>query len=663
VRRILYLAACCSLIASIGTEAVARPEPKQRGVASSGIPFMRGVNYVSWTEGDYPTSCSWIAQTYRGSEGITAATLTTNKPYAGNGSLQLTLDIDPTHGRKQGEVFIDLRRPPAYVASRPIPVLRDRSGNLSGVNMAHKTLHVWVYCPRNMGDRHQPWGIQVFAKSVCVKESKEEWSSFYSNWQNIWSVPYRGADPLFGELRAGRWSRIEVRLSEAPKYGHMDAGFTPDKVALLGVKIAANDRGRGVHVASGSSIWIDNMGWRDERTGDEVTFTFEQTVDPIARLSELDYNSIAVVNTHYIEDIHATDIRAVAGKTHSDQEIIETFEQAAQLGLYRVYKPHIDVDDDTWRGDIPPTEEFFESYCAFIVEEARLAQRCDVNLLIVGTELKKLIKPAQRDHWERIVKLVRANFDGPITYAANWDSILEIDPKHGVCLWDLVDIAAFDFYAPLSTERSPSLGTLRSGWTNATWKDHTRDWVGILRKFSERTGKNIVFSECGYRSTDHAAREPWEFEQNRPLNLSLQARCYESMWDALHQEPWWSGFLLWRWSPRADAGGPFDAGFTPQGKPAEEMCVRKFKKRRIPEQPSLVTAPSPKPLRRIKHRVNGTHYCSKSGCPGHSSASHSCGHYCSKNGCPGHSSQYHTCASYCRRPGCPGHSSSHHRCW
>ena len=101
-----------------------------------------------------------------------------------------------------------------------------------------------------------------------------------------------------------------------------------------------------------------------------------------------------------------------------------------------------------------------------------------------------------------------------------------------------------------------------------------RNWVQEVSDLHEKTGKDIVFTEVGYRSTDFAAREPWEYKQERPLNEGLQKRCIESIGLAFQDKEWFKGTLLWNWMPRKDYGGENNTDFTPQHKQAGGIYLK-----------------------------------------------------------------------------------------
>ncbi len=291
--------------------------------------------------------------------------------------------------------------------------------------------------------------------------------------------------------------------------------------------------------------------------GNNVFFSFEDTEDPVTSLVNKRFNVAAIVQTEYMDNPNSIVIKPHKMKSHTDSELVDLINCMNSKGLRVMLKPHVDVSDDSWRGDIKPQnkEQWFRAYTDFIAHYAEIAEAKEVEALVIGTEFKSLNGNNHRNDWSNVVKRIREVYSGKLTYAANWD-----DYKN-VCLWDLVDFVGIDAYFPTSTDKDPSLQSLISGWSK--WKEELDEW-------QKKVNKDIVFTELGYRSIDYAAREPWEYLQEKPINQKLQARCYEALIEAFKEKPWFKGVLFWNWMPRKDYGGKFNTDFTPQHKPAED---------------------------------------------------------------------------------------------
>jgi len=606
--------------------------------SKKGFPFCKGVNYVSWTTGDYPYTTAWKRQTYRDSQGITKAAITSNNPFRGVGSLELTLNIlGKTKTHRNGEVFVDLRYMPSYDALYPIKIRKNADVRPLGIDLSRKTVGAVVFCGKGTGgNRLGPNGIQLFMKSVKIKDGKEVWSAFYGNWHNIWreerdsrnTRSSRSKARQLGDVRECKWSFVSMRVPEsaagvkAPPYGYADSDFDPGNVALIGLKFGLN-RNNTADITG--KIWVDNLGWKDivckgdatfefwkvnhphgvkiweyfgsspsfpikfdeglifkksgifVCTGNSVFFDYEDVEDPVTSLQRNGFNAVAIVNTEYMDNANSTEIGPVQRKSHTPREMTALIKEIHSKGMRVMLKPHVDLKNDEWRGTIRPPQNatkeqkdqwfdaWFKSYTRFITGYAEMAEAHGVEMLAIGTEFKSLIGRKHSARWKKVIRKVRDVYSGLITYAANWDNY------ENVCLWDMVDFVGIDAYFPSGMKRNPSLEELKMGWSNFTYKGRKRNWIRELEKWQATVGKPVLFTEIGYRSTDYSARRPWEYKEQRSRNLRLQARCYRAVLEAFRDKPWFKGVFFWLWSPKMDAGGKFDTGFTPQGKSAQSV--------------------------------------------------------------------------------------------
>lgn len=243
-----------------------------------------------------------------------------------------------------------------------------------------------------------------------------------------------------------------------------------------------------------------------------------------------------------------------------EEGIAALVEMARSRGLQVMMKPHV-WTGRTWIGEFHPGSEpnwelWENSYRNYILTFAALSDRLGVEMFCIGTEYKQAVasRPA---FWLDLIERVRAVYDGPLTYAANWDNYQNIP------FWDRLDYIGIDAYFPLVHQPDPPQHVLRAAWIPLK-KD--------IRDFSNRYGKPVLFTEYGYQSVNGATGNHWEVSRSTDeVNLELQARAYECLMDAFWSEEWFAGGFLWKWHLTPDAGGPLSTDFTPQGKPAETV--------------------------------------------------------------------------------------------
>ncbi len=487
----------------------------------------RGVTYVSWTKGEYPFATSWKPQTYTDSQAITDVSVTTNKPYSGIGSLEMAVDLVGGHSNKSnGEVFVDLRYHP--------PLCNPPDCMTAPVNFEGITITAKAFGPTgSRGDPQRPNGFQLFVKD-------ENWRGFYGDWQNI---------------SEAAWMTVAVIPGRTPSpYGHMDSGFDPTKVILLGLKIGA---GTGSTAIFSGTMYLDDVDWSG---GQHPKYPFENTKNSLDELKRTGTNYVALIDTWYMEHPTSTVIYSDPVKTHANDEIIRTIQEIHSRQMGVLLKPHIDVQDGTWRGSISPSDPvaWCNSYMSFITHFAEIAQNTGVELFSVGTELESMSGSPYRSCWDGIINAVKDIYTGTLTYAANWDNY------ENTSFWDRVDLVGIDAYFPLSDARDPSLAELIAGW---------RPWIAQMEHWQATIGKPIIFTEIGYRNVDYCAKEPWKFDGGRLSNCQCQARAYEAALIALACKPGFRGVFWWNWFPWSDAGSCCETAFTPQNKSAQQVLA------------------------------------------------------------------------------------------
>jgi hypothetical protein len=279
--------------------------------------------------------------------------------------------------------------------------------------------------------------------------------------------------------------------------------------------------------------------------------------ESLTELSATGANAISFVITVYQESPGGSSIRLDDPRTPVPGAVSRAIGRAQGRGLSVALKPHVDLDDGTWRGHIEPADPdaWFADYETFVLEWAIFAEAHRVERLVIGTELAGTLP--HEDRWRELIAEVRAEFSGELTYAASWDE------AHLVPFWSELDQVGIDFYFPVARRANPSRVEILAGW---------QPWLNRLARLHEQTARPILITEIGYRSVDGAAMHPYAFGDDATLDLAEQADLYWGALEATGQEDWVAGVYFWNWLS-AGGGGPDDTDFTPRGKPAEEVLT------------------------------------------------------------------------------------------
>lgn len=302
-------------------------------------------------------------------------------------------------------------------------------------------------------------------------------------------------------------------------------------------------------------------------------------VDPdrLAPVRELGAGWVAVVPYAFVRRGSGRVVFGRDGQFWGEREdgIRAQVAAARDQGLGVLLKPHLWTRGGVWIGDWVPDDEagwttFEESYRAYVLGAARLAEELHVEILCVGTEMTRLV--AERpDLFRNLVADVRAIYHGKLTYAANWDAYDRVP------FWSELDYVGVDAYFPLARRPDATVARIERGW---------RPVLDGLARISREVGRPVLFTEYGYRSVAGAAGEQWSLPDVRRTDparadFQAQARAYEAFFRSVWDRPWFAGGFLWKWylEPLDGRRGERVAatGYTPQGKPAEKVVARWYR--------------------------------------------------------------------------------------
>jgi hypothetical protein len=245
----------------------------------------------------------------------------------------------------------------------------------------------------------------------------------------------------------------------------------------------------------------------------------------------------------------------------------ETIRHARQAGLNVMLKPMVWVPGG-WPGgfELSSEEKWKEweaSYERYVMRLAKVAAEEGAQAFCIGTEFK-LAATQRPQFWSQLAQKVRGVFSGKITYAANWDEFTQIT------FWKDLDYIGVDAYFPLSDATVPDYAALGRAWKNAN---------AAMEKVSRDNGKQILFTEFGYRSVDKTAWKQWELENigfGSQVNHKAQVVSYRALFENVWNKDWFAGGFLWQWyTNHSNAGGDKDSDYTPQNKPVE-ILIREW---------------------------------------------------------------------------------------
>ena len=250
--------------------------------------------------------------------------------------------------------------------------------------------------------------------------------------------------------------------------------------------------------------------------------------------------------------------------------IEKSIEYARANNLKVMIKPQVWIHG-TWVGDVDYTTDedwkiWEDTYRVYIMQFVELAVKHDVEMICVGTEYRQSVKKREA-FWRSLISEIREVYNGKLTYSANWDDY------DNVPFWDALDYVGISAYFPLSDMDTPPKMLLSYRWGKNVKK---------LRKYSEKVGRKILFTEYGYLSVDGAAGKTWELEKKMdelPVNEKAQANGYDALLDSFWDEDFWAGGFLWKWFPDGyGREGRLAKEYTPRDKKAADILSKWYSK-------------------------------------------------------------------------------------
>jgi len=214
--------------------------------------------------------------------------------------------------------------------------------------------------------------------------------------------------------------------------------------------------------------------------------------NPMPAVQEVNADWIAVIPYGYTllgesKVYFNTDRQWWGERTEGVRETI-TLAKASKINI--LLKPQIYIPR-SWTGDLDykTDEEWNEwesGYTDYIITFAKIAAEFEVPVFCIGTEFKIAVKKREQ-YWRKLIKEVRSIYQGKLVYASNWDEYMDVP------FWDALDYAGINAYFPLTSEKTPTLESLKKAWL-----PHKK----AIRNFYNKTKKPIVFTEYGYLSVD-----------------------------------------------------------------------------------------------------------------------------------------------------------------
>jgi len=292
--------------------------------------------------------------------------------------------------------------------------------------------------------------------------------------------------------------------------------------------------------------------------------------DHIRPVTTVNSNYVTLMPFAFIRDLTFPEVQYSSTRQWYGETLegIEHYTQQFRKEEIKIMlKPQLWIRRGTYTGLIEMTTEadwkiLEDSYRDFILIFANLAQKLDVEIFCIGTELEKFVLN-RPDYWRELIIEIKEIYKGKLTYAANWDEYKRLT------FWKDLDFIGIDAYFPVSDSETPSVDELEIGW-----KIHKEE----IKKVQSVYQKPILFTEFGYRSVDFTGKEPWNSTHDLgKVNLEGQSNAVQAIHNQFWKEDWFAGGFIWKWfTDHQNVGGLTNDRFTPQNKPAEKLLKQLY---------------------------------------------------------------------------------------
>lgn len=359
--------------------------------------------------------------------------------------------------------------------------------------------------------------------------------------------------------------------------GFVVAGRTP-----AAVPVAVEPAGESIVIEGGVAPWRGMAiqvasGWYRP---------LETYIPLLEELAGLGANTVLFCVPAQMEHATSQSIYLDIWKIPPREDFKTILRKARELNLRPIVMPIVLLRNprgSEWRGviDPPDWEDWWRQYFDFILFFADLCREADAEALMIGSELVSAEKYTNK--WYELIEQCRKRFyGGKLGYSANWDHYRPIE------FWDRLDFIGMTSYYTLADQKNPTVQQIMDKW--APIKKDILAW-------QKRIGRPLLMTEVGWCSQEGAGTAPWNYYQNQVATLAgheEQRRLYVAFVRTWADTPELLGAIWWEWD--ASPGGPEDYGYSPRGKPAEEVLRQFFAGARSPTTaPAECAAPGPQP--------------------------------------------------------------------
>lgn len=320
------------------------------------------------------------------------------------------------------------------------------------------------------------------------------------------------------------------------------------------------------------SSWSRGASVQPTSTTDFGSASFDQSLQ---NLKATGANYVSLIIPYYQSNDQSSDIQA-GYNTPTDASLASAIDYAHSIGLAVAINIHNETYTGDWRADIAPNDRnaWFANFNTELQHIGTIAQAHHAEMIVMGTEMVSVassrVNGDNTERWQTLIANMRKIYTGKLVYDAN-STNNNGDPfedeKESIGFWGSLDYAGLSVYYDLNTGAN-DVNSLESQWNY--W--NTND----LQSFQQRVGKQLFFTEVGYRSVDAAHQSPWDSSKGGGYNPTEQANDYQAFLSYWNNYPYVAGVFWWNWQSNPNGGGSGNTDYTVQNKPAQQIMTQWF---------------------------------------------------------------------------------------
>lgn len=286
----------------------------------------------------------------------------------------------------------------------------------------------------------------------------------------------------------------------------------------------------------------------------------------LQRIASLSASAVAIIPYTFMRDPKVATPIPIAQRAgqENDEASVRSHYDAQQLGLSTLLKPQIWLHK-SWPGEIEMDSpekwnRFFRYYTNWITHYALLAEIHQFDILCIGVEMTEtaLQKP---DEWRKLIRKIRAIYNGPITYGSNWGKEFET-----LTFWNELDFMGVSCYYPLTDKKKISEKNLKASFSKI---------LKNLEKVQQQNQRPLLLTEIGFRNITHPWTLPHASSDGRPENAAHQEIAYRVVLESLQEAEFIAGMFWWKYPANLDYVN--QNAFAPLRLPAEATLERFFR--------------------------------------------------------------------------------------